>query len=542
MNKEYSLKEKLRKYALIQQLFLFSLVTVSFVTLIAISLWQKNILTKAIDLYTEEEARSLARILLYDLAFEPRLKRIARYEEQISIISKTKIVEKSAYPLGLKAIVKKNIDLPEQVILAISEQRGYSASIYEIRAIKRDVLKEELAKECSILTDDLAARITFSDHLRGITILPNGTLPKISSEEEAIPSASSFKSDLIKIEFPLFLDTAYYGDVVILVDRGRLRSAQQNMVTTLGLIQIFLFIFLLAALMLSLFTWFKFFKKVENEIVLPIINLSKEMEQWKREDAFEDSTQKDELKRLSLAFKDLVERFEKQKEQLIKTEKLGLMQRVGAGLSHELNNALNPVKLRLDSIILDGGNPTKEDILVLKEHLESAGKILKDLTALKSSKSFSDVKKLPPSSWLSVAKRLFEPQLPRNVIVKWIYQNDYPLVMANEEILVEIALNLLLNAKDAAAKSLSPLILCSFKEEENKATLIVEDNGEGFPEEYLQKPFEPFYTTKPQGMGLGLFLVENYCKRVGANLTIGKSSLGGAKVIVTFPLAGEPNG
>jgi len=534
VNKEYSLKEKLRKYALIQQLFLFSLVVVSFATVLTISLWQKNILTRTIDLYTEEEAKSLARILLYDLAFEPRLKKIARYEEQLSIISKNKTQVKKTYPLGLKAIVKRNLELPEQMILTISEEKGYATTPNDIKEMKRQIYEEEISRECSILTDDLAARITFSDHLRGIRIVSKWRFVNISSKEEAISFGSFFQSDLINVEFPLFLDTEYYGNVEILVDRGKLRSVQHNMVTTLSMIQLFLFTFLFVALFLSLITWLKFFKKVEKEIVAPIINLSQEMEQWKREDIFTESTQKDEVKRLSQAFKDLIERFEKQKEQLIKTEKLGLMQRVGAGLSHELNNALNPVKLRVESIILEGGKPTKEDIIVIREHLESAQKILKDLTALKSSRSLSDVENIEPSSWLDVVKRLFEPQVSKNVKIKWDYNEHFPAIKTNRDILVEIALNLLLNAKDAVVNVESPLVLCSFKKEDEKIVFAVEDNGAGFPEDYLKKPFEPFYTTKPQGMGLGLFLVENYCKRIGAVLTIEKSELGGAKVKVTF--------
>lgn len=536
MKKEYSLKEKSRKYALIQQLFLFSLVVVSLVTVVTISLWQKKFLNQAIDQYTEEEAKSLARILLYDLAFEPRLKRIAYYEEQLTIMSKIKTRRNVTYPLGLKAIVKKNILLPEQMILMISENKGYIVNISDIQEIKRQIYEEELNKECSILTDDLAARITFSDHLRGITISSKWGLAKLSSMEEVISYGLSSNRNFIKVEFPIFIETTYYGNVEILVDRGKLRTVQQNMLKTLSVIQSFLFIFLLLALLLSLFTWLKFFKKVENEIVSPIINLSKEMEQWERDEILKDTDHKDELKRLSQAFKDLVERFEIQREQLIKTEKLSLMQRVGAGLSHELNNALNPIKLRLDSIILDDENPTKEDILILRERLESAGKILKDLTALKSSKKNSDDEKLKPSEWLDVARRLFEPQVSRDVCVKWEYESNFPKILANRETLVEIVLNLLLNAKDAVSDVSSPLIVCSFKEENGKGVLVVEDNGCGFLKEYLEKPFEPFYTTKPQGMGLGLFLVENYCKKLGGELSIEKSELNGAKLKVTLPI------
>jgi len=74
--------------------------------------------------------------------------------------------------------------------------------------------------------------------------------------------------------------------------------------------------------------------------------------------------------------------------------------------------------------------------------------------------------------------------------------------MANRDILVEIALNLLLNAKDATVEEESPLIEFSFYKEEDLAILEVKDNGKGFSREYLNNPYEPFLQQRLREWGL----------------------------------------
>jgi two-component system C4-dicarboxylate transport sensor histidine kinase DctB len=261
------------------------------------------------------------------------------------------------------------------------------------------------------------------------------------------------------------------------------------------------------------------------------------MEKWEREEKPLSAIEKNEAKRLTDAFEELLERVKVQREQLLKAEKLGLMERLGAGLSHELNNALNPIKLRLDSILLDGGPATKEDILALREHIESAKKILRDLASIHPSRENKEKVPLKPSEWLSVARRLAEPQIPRDIKTVWNFGEDSPVINGNEEMLTEIALNLILNSKDAVEGVPDPKISLSLSEKDNKAELVVEDNGAGFPPAYMDKLFEPFYTTKAQGMGLGLFIVETYVRRMGGEIIPENVHDGRARVTVRFPLA-----
>lgn len=541
MKRNYSLKDKFRRYAIVEQSFLLSSVIALIAVSVLTAIWQRNILNNAIDSYTEEEAKSLARILIYDLNSNPRLSKIAYYEEQLSLLSKEKIKGEKRFPLGLKSIVRRNIDLPDLRVALIASESGYQIGENEIKEVKKVVIEEELEKECSFLSQELTTRVTFSDHLRGVSINSIWGFSKIEAKEETLLEDVHSKKDLISVIFPLFLEMRRFGTVEVLVDRGSLKGVQKKVVLTLGKIQLGIFIFLFALLGIYFYMWYRFFRKIETKVVLPITNLSARMEKWEEETS-KPSFEKDEIKRLYEAFDGLLKRFEEQKEQLIRAEKLGLMERVGAGLSHELNNALNPIKLRLDSLLLVGESPTLQDVKIIKEHLESAEKIIKDLNALRFKRGLDTKEKIKPKDWIDVVKRLFEPQLSKKTKVIYNYDENEPQMMTNRDILVEIALNLLLNAKDATVEEESPLIEFSFHKEEDLAVLEVKDNGKGFSREYLNNLYEPFFTTKAQGMGLGLFIVENYSKKLGGVVEIGNREEKGAFVQIKFKISEEKNG
>lgn len=530
------LKTKLRRSAWSGGSLLFALIFLSFLVLLASSFWQRKILNDAIQQYTEEEAKSLARLFLYDLASDPGIRKMARYEEQLSFIETRDDDIKRFYPLGLKALVRRNIGLTHGRLLTLAGEYGYTVRSSDIRKIRKEVLEEELQKETLALKDDLAARVTFSDHLRGIQLKSKWGYTDIEVFEEGFHRGPTPRTEFFKVKYPLFLETSFYGEVEISVDRGRLISAQNRMRNTLTAIQAIVAALLFLSMLVTVYLWFRFFRKVESEIVAPVTTLADRMEKWEREEKPLSVIEKNEAKRLTDAFEELLERVKVQREQLLKAEKLGLMERLGAGLSHELNNALNPIKLRLDSILLDGGPATKEDILALREHIESAGKILKDLASIHPSRENKEKVPLKPSEWLSVARRLAEPQIPRAIKTEWNFSESSPVISGNEEMLTEIALNLILNSKDAVENIPDPAISISFTENGEKAELIVEDNGTGFSPAYMDKLFEPFYTTKAQGMGLGLFIVETYVKRMGGEIIPENVHNGGARVRVVFPL------
>jgi two-component system sensor kinase FixL len=75
-----------------------------------------------------------------------------------------------------------------------------------------------------------------------------------------------------------------------------------------------------------------------------------------------------------------------------------------------------------------------------------------------------------------------------------------------------------------------------------EVSLIVEDSGSGLPEGLFEKAFHPFFTTKPEGRGLGLAVVQRVAQSAKGRVTVGRSPLGGARFALTLPTGGARSG
>jgi signal transduction histidine kinase len=97
--------------------------------------------------------------------------------------------------------------------------------------------------------------------------------------------------------------------------------------------------------------------------------------------------------------------------------------------------------------------------------------------------------------------------------------------------------NLLRNSAEAARNGARPRVRVSAERSADALRLVLQDNGEGIPQEQLSKIFIPFFTTKARGTGLGLALVHRVVSEHGGTVTVASDS-SGASFTLTFPLAG----
>jgi signal transduction histidine kinase len=113
-----------------------------------------------------------------------------------------------------------------------------------------------------------------------------------------------------------------------------------------------------------------------------------------------------------------------------------------------------------------------------------------------------------------------------------------PPVRAEEGELVQIALNLLVNAVQASGPE--PEIEISAAPGEGGVLLRVRDRGTGIPADVLPRVFDPFFTTKPPGIGTGLGLSISYdlARRNGGRLEAANRPDGGAEFTLWLPVPG----
>ncbi len=104
----------------------------------------------------------------------------------------------------------------------------------------------------------------------------------------------------------------------------------------------------------------------------------------------------------------------------------------------------------------------------------------------------------------------------------------------------QVVLNALSNAKEAiAAKKVIGKVHINMKEGEKSATVIIRDNGGGIPEQIREKVFDPYFTTKEKGTGIGLYMSKMIMDNMGGDISI-RNVEGGTEVLLTLPLISDP--
>src|SRR6185369_8747955 len=121
-------------------------------------------------------------------------------------------------------------------------------------------------------------------------------------------------------------------------------------------------------------------------------------------------------------------------------------------------------------------------------------------------------------------------------------EDDLPLVRGDRVQLQQVILNLIVNGLEAIAKSKDgerELTVTSIQDEGGNVSVAVSDSGEGLDPADLERVFDAFFTTKPDGMGMGLAISRTIIESHGGRLWATSNSPHGAVFQFTLPAASE---
>lgn len=226
--------------------------------------------------------------------------------------------------------------------------------------------------------------------------------------------------------------------------------------------------------------------------------------------------------------------------ELVKAQKNAAWGEVAKRLAHEIRNPLTPIQLSAERLAMKLKPKLAEaDANML---IRSTDTIVKQVAALKAMvEAFRNYARSPSTNLQKIDLNV----ILNEVLVLYESYNcnitlklsNMPLyVMADVAMLRQVIHNLLQNAHDATKENPDPQVSVITLAQDNKAVLIIEDNGDGFEEQILNKAFEPYITNKATGTGLGLAVVKKIIMEHNGEISIGNKEEGGAMITIALPI------
>ena len=235
------------------------------------------------------------------------------------------------------------------------------------------------------------------------------------------------------------------------------------------------------------------------------------------------------------------ERLREAQDRLVRSERLASVGRLAAGLAHEIGNPIAAL-MGMQDLLLEGGLEPEEqrDFLQrMRKESERIHAILRDLLQFaRPGKSAGGEEVSPGSVEVAVydTVALVTPQKSMHDVELAVdVFPDLPLVSLSREHLVQVVLNLVLNAADACGPG--GKITVRARGHAGGVRLEIEDNGPGVAPEVRAKLFEPFVTTKDvgKGTGLGLAVCRGLVEAAGGSISLDEAFTTGARFVLDLP-------
>lgn len=219
-------------------------------------------------------------------------------------------------------------------------------------------------------------------------------------------------------------------------------------------------------------------------------------------------------------------------------EKLGATGRLVRTLAHEVRNPLNNINMSVEQLMQNGDENEESQLFldIVQRNSKRIGDIITELldTSRPTDLVF-DKCTLQSIMDESIAEALDRITLQHvNMQVK--YANEPCEIMANKEKLKIAFLNIVINAVEAVPSGTGELYI-AIDRLKDKHVVTIRDNGCGIPEENISRLFEPYFTSKRNGMGLGLAAALNILQSHKANIDVVSVVGKGTTFTITFPAA-----
>lgn len=256
----------------------------------------------------------------------------------------------------------------------------------------------------------------------------------------------------------------------------------------------------------------------------------------KQNQRIEIESSSEEIATLVNSYNSMIDQLQESAVRLATSEREQAWREMAKQVAHEIKNPLTPMRLSVQSFQRKFDPEDPEIHQKVEEYSKTLIQQIDTMSSIAS--AFSNFAKMPAqqNETLNVVQ-----------IVKLaldIFSEDYIVFVADEkEIisqldrtqLIRVITNLVKNATQAVADEKDPKIVVSVMSEDDVVRISVSDNGKGISEENIARIFQPKFTTKSSGMGLGLAMVKNIVETYKGTITFTSQNGKGTTFTVTFP-------
>ena len=227
-------------------------------------------------------------------------------------------------------------------------------------------------------------------------------------------------------------------------------------------------------------------------------------------------------------------------QQVIESERLNALTLLAAGVAHEIGNPLNSLHIHLQLMERQAHKLDRAEREELQESIDIARSevnrldsiVTQFLRAIRPSKP-----ELHPENVNAIVEetlRFFTPEIQdRNIIVEQELRSDLPLLQIDRDQMKQAFYNVIKNSLQAMKRG-GTLRIHTDRDDTHVLISFI-DTGSGMSAENLGRVFEPYFTTKPSGTGLGLLIVRRIVREHGGELSIESSEGKGLTLTIRLP-------
>lgn len=224
-------------------------------------------------------------------------------------------------------------------------------------------------------------------------------------------------------------------------------------------------------------------------------------------------------------------------QKLVEAHRIGILGELAAGVAHDLRNPLTIIKGAAEALQRKARSPESiaEHAEIIRRGVEKADRTIQALLDLGQPRKAVR----GPIPLAEVAREVLAlVQVEgRRKQLRFVAEVGAHVVLADREHLLQVLVNLLLNAAHASPHQGTIDVRARRFERRGRATvaIVVEDRGKGLPPEVRHQLFTPFFTTRSGGTGLGLLSSRRVAHELGGDLGLYPRTRGGARAVLVLP-------